>query len=382
MRKVLIVDDEALLRRGLIEMFDWEEQGYTVTGQAANGAEALRLVENDVPHVVIADVRMPVMDGVALTECLQREFPDVAVIILSSFNDFDYVRQTLLLGAVDYILKPRLSRDILLKALKSTEARSALGTPNPNVSFYADLPEPPNALTVFIQELPGFDLEVARDFAERTHFGGTIRYLQGCVVGALSIRRLPTASVIREAHAKVFQLLFLHAPWLGAEKEAERLCRHGMDQLCSAADYECMTSSFAKLTCEAISFFEDSLRAYAGKVLFPVWRYLWEHYDMELNLTGVSNHFFMNKSYLCQLFSRHCHTNSGSLLNDIRIYKAKQLLQNPDISVQTVAQRVGYANPGYFSKQFRSLTGTSPSKYQLECASMKSADARNDIHIL
>ena len=100
---------------------------------------------------------------------------------------------------------------------------------------------------------------------------------------------------------------------------------------------------------------------------------------MELNLSGMSNHFYMNKSYLCQLFNRHCHTNFGSLLNDIRIYKAKQLLQNPDISVQTVAQRVGYANPGYFSKQFRRLTGTSPSKYQLECTSMKPADMRNGI---
>lgn len=366
MRSVLIVDDEELLRQGLIEMFDWEANGYTVAGQAANGAEALALVEADPPDIVLTDVKMPVMDGVELTRHLRERFPGVRTVILSSFNDFDYVRQTLLHGAADYILKPRLNRELLLDALASADSHRGrnLLRGGPDVAFYASCAMAPGPETAFTPALMGFDAAEARDQADRTHFAGAGAYLQGCAAAALSSQKFPTAQAMRQAHRQVYGMLFVHAAWLSAGEQTDPLRRQGLARLDAAPDYPALASTFTALVDRAADLIRDILRQRAGKALGPVWLYLWEHYDQELSLTEVAAKFYMNKSYLCQLFSRHCDTSFGNLLNDIRIYKAKQLLRDADASVQSVARQVGYATPGYFAKQFRRLTGFTPSEYQ------------------
>ncbi|WP_297566821.1 response regulator [uncultured Faecalibaculum sp.] len=103
---VLIVDDEYLIRQGVEFMIDWEKEGFTIIGKAANGREALELAQSRHPDLVISDIVMPEMDGMELTSRLQEICPDTQVIILSSYSEFDYVRNTLTHGAADYILKP------------------------------------------------------------------------------------------------------------------------------------------------------------------------------------------------------------------------------------------------------------------------------------
>lgn len=116
--KVLIVDDELLIRKGIIHSINWEKEGFQIIGEATNGEEALDLIETYRPHIVITDMVMPVMDGVELTKAIKEDYPQIEIIILSSFGDFDYVRSTFQLGISDYILKPQLEGADLLKALK------------------------------------------------------------------------------------------------------------------------------------------------------------------------------------------------------------------------------------------------------------------------
>jgi two-component system response regulator YesN len=116
--KVLIVDDELLIRQGIKHSLHWEKEGFQIIGEAANGEEALDLIENLQPHIVITDMVMPVMDGVELTKAIKEHYPQIEIIILSSFGDFDYVRSTFQLGITDYILKPQLEGADLLNALK------------------------------------------------------------------------------------------------------------------------------------------------------------------------------------------------------------------------------------------------------------------------
>ncbi len=118
MCKILIVDDEKLLRQGFIHMTDWSEHGFQIAGEASNGSEALRRIEETHPDIVVTDIRMPVMDGVELTRIIKTRFPAIQVIILSSYNDFDYVRETLKLGALDYLLKPKMEYKELLNLLE------------------------------------------------------------------------------------------------------------------------------------------------------------------------------------------------------------------------------------------------------------------------
>ncbi len=123
MHKILIVDDEKLLRQGFIRMTKWPEHGFDIAGEAANGKEALSLIETIEPEIVITDIRMTVMDGVELTRKIKETFPQIQVIVLSSYDDFDYVRETLKLGALDYLLKPKMELPELLKILEKAKQK-------------------------------------------------------------------------------------------------------------------------------------------------------------------------------------------------------------------------------------------------------------------
>ena len=123
MIRVLIVDDEYIMRQGLKYMIHWEQEGYEIVGEATNGNEALRLVEELKPHIIISDIVMSVMDGVTFTEMVHRIYPDISIIILSGYNNFEYVKKTLTNGALDYILKPTLNEEELLKVLDKAAQR-------------------------------------------------------------------------------------------------------------------------------------------------------------------------------------------------------------------------------------------------------------------
>jgi two-component system response regulator YesN len=117
MFEVLLVDDEALARNDVKGMLNWEKHGFTICGEAQNGAIALSMMEQHPPHIAILDVSMPTMNGVELSRRIKDKFPKVKMIMLSSFDDFDYVRTCLMNGAMDYLLKHRLNASALLALL-------------------------------------------------------------------------------------------------------------------------------------------------------------------------------------------------------------------------------------------------------------------------
>ncbi|WP_323089914.1 response regulator transcription factor [Allobaculum sp. JKK-2023] len=114
---VLLVDDELIIRQGMEYLIDWEKEGFHLVGKVKNGQEALEAIEKQTPDIVITDIEMPVMSGLDLAEILARSHPEIRMIMLSAHSDFDYVRPAFSLGAVDYILKPSLSPEELLKVL-------------------------------------------------------------------------------------------------------------------------------------------------------------------------------------------------------------------------------------------------------------------------
>lgn len=121
--RILIVDDEYIMRQGIRHMIVWEEQGFQVVGEASNGKEALELMETLKPHIVLCDIAMPVMDGLDFMRVVHRKYPEVFVVVLSGYDKFEYVRQALLNGAVDYVLKPTLNPEELSKILNKVVPR-------------------------------------------------------------------------------------------------------------------------------------------------------------------------------------------------------------------------------------------------------------------
>lgn len=122
MYKVLLVDDEPFILQGLSIIIDWEKEGFEIAGMAGNGLEALEMINNIQPDIVIADIKMPIMTGLELLERVRKNnVSDATFIMLTGFDDFEFARTALKYNVLDYLLKP-VERKELLESLSKARA--------------------------------------------------------------------------------------------------------------------------------------------------------------------------------------------------------------------------------------------------------------------
>lgn len=120
MKKVLLVDDEKTIRKGIKKLVEEVITGYQVLWEASNGSEALEILSIEIPDIIITDVRMPTMNGIDFIRYAKEKLPSTPIIVISGHDDFIYVREALKLGVKDYLLKP-ISRSDLANILLSIE---------------------------------------------------------------------------------------------------------------------------------------------------------------------------------------------------------------------------------------------------------------------
>ncbi|MDU0201057.1 response regulator [Paenibacillus sp. MAH-36] len=113
MKKVLLVDDEILIRETIRDTIQWEQEGFIYCGDASDGEVALPMIEQYQPDILITDIKMPFMDGLELSSFVRRNSPDIKIVILSGHGDFEYARTALRLGVEEYCTKPISSADLL-----------------------------------------------------------------------------------------------------------------------------------------------------------------------------------------------------------------------------------------------------------------------------
>lgn len=106
MYKLLVVEDEKSIAYGIANSIEWEKWGFVISGVCGNGIEALEQIEKDKPHVVLSDIRMPEMDGMELMQHLNQHYPEIKIIILSGYNDFEYLQMSIKNRVMEYLLKP------------------------------------------------------------------------------------------------------------------------------------------------------------------------------------------------------------------------------------------------------------------------------------
>ena len=104
--RVVLVDDEIMIREGFKKLFNWEEHDCQVVGEASDGMEALTVIEKLLPDIVIMDINIPIMNGLKVIQTCRLRYPGMAFIIVSGYDDFSYCREALRMQITDYILKP------------------------------------------------------------------------------------------------------------------------------------------------------------------------------------------------------------------------------------------------------------------------------------
>lgn len=116
--KILIVEDDALVRVALKTLVNWDEHGFNLIGEAEDGDIALTMINNLKPDIILLDMQMPVLDGMGVLKALQKMAHPPKVVVLSSYNEFELVKEAMKLGAEDYILKLNLNFDDLMQVME------------------------------------------------------------------------------------------------------------------------------------------------------------------------------------------------------------------------------------------------------------------------
>lgn len=117
MLKVFLVEDEIVIRNGIKNNIPWEREGFEFVGEASDGELAYPLIMKEKPDILITDIKMPFMDGLELSRLVKKELPQIKILILSGYNDFDYAKAAINIGVTNYLLKP-ISSAKLLEALR------------------------------------------------------------------------------------------------------------------------------------------------------------------------------------------------------------------------------------------------------------------------
>lgn len=122
MLSIFLVEDESIIRETLRDTVPWAQYGYSFAGEAGDGEMALPLIRQVKPDVLITDIRMPFMDGLALSELVRAEFPEMKIIIISGYDDFEYAQQAINIGVDRYLLKP-ITKSALLNVLSELKEK-------------------------------------------------------------------------------------------------------------------------------------------------------------------------------------------------------------------------------------------------------------------
>ncbi len=261
MYRVILAEDEELVRRAILATTDWETHGFNLTGSARDGGEALSLICTTKPNLVVTDIRMPILDGISLIRLVKEELNEdeqPLFIVLTAHTDFDYARQAVKLDVIDFLLKPLDDEEL-----------------------YASL-------------------DKAR------------------------------ANLDRRGRSSRLEFLSSMDPSFGSFKS---------DPLLTGGD---PASSYTEKTIEQIKL----------------------RYTFDITIEEIARKFGISPGYLSKIFKKKTGQTFYDFLCFVRMREAMELLMDPTIRIQEVADRVGYADQRYFSQRFRQIVGCTPSEFR------------------
>ena len=153
MLKIFLAEDEVVIRETIKKMIPWEELGFELVGEAADGEMALPLLLRQKPDLLITDIKMPFMDGLTLARLAKKELPNLKIVILSGYDDFNYAKRAISIGVEDYLLKP-ITKKALIERL--SEIRSRYEDEKTQKEYYEK----------FLREMQAYEKNSSRDFFE------------------------------------------------------------------------------------------------------------------------------------------------------------------------------------------------------------------------
>lgn len=390
MYRIILVDDEPQIRHGLSNLIIWDELGIELVGEASNGEEALALIENEKPHLAIVDIQMPKMDGISLLkETLHLPYAP-KLIMLSGFNQFDYVRESLRLGACNYLLKP-VNEDELKNTLQETlaliddeaakkqqfeESMAALlnNTLNRLISGRIDVRELRekcellnitfrcNHMSIGLIK-PLFNND---DTSQRHIIFDSLRicnmYLKGKADAYCVADVYDNIAIIFKSSDQLLDNNYISA----LLAECSQLMSHELNINCliasgtNADSYKGIPESYNNALSQINNGELQPQKKYSHNVQLAI-DFLDNNYnDSNISLKTLANNLGINPAYLGRQFNQETGQFFSDYLNSLRINHAKELLSSSSMKVSEIALAVGFSSVSYFNAIYKKITGKRP----------------------
>lgn len=397
MYRLIIADDEARIRKGLRNSINWSELNIEIIGEAEDGEIALGIAKEKMPDIMLVDICMPFVNGLELIKQLKDITENCIIIIITGFDEFEYIHEALKLKVFDYILKPVNRdnlKDIILKAVnelnKIEEKKSYLEWAN------KQLDENLNALkaSFFNKWLKG-SLEYEYIVKQLNFFNINL----GKHIGMVAIRiterlNLDVHSNSWDRELINFAVINIASELLGEPKsvvsfidednniiiisnieDIEEWFRIGNEIIEKVQFYTHYAISIeqrkilndilgVKNTYKDIIHDINKKRNYKPVVLLAI-KYIEANYSLNhLNLDRVAEKLNLSPSYLSKLLKQETGLSFIDYLTNVRIKRAIDIMSNPTMKIYQVAEFVGYNNQHYFCKAFKKVMGFSPTEYR------------------
>lgn len=411
MFKVLLVDDEPLVLVGLQGMLNWSQLGWEIVGTARNGKDALALIKEKRPDLVLCDIKMPVMGGLALAKrCQELDLGLPVFIMLTSYEEFDYVRQSINLGVQEYLVKLELSPHTLETALRRAENRiqrertlrapgSASLSPSGGLMQYKerfflqlygglfedraefqrlcgelglsfDAPYYVAALGVLKNDTKDAQ-KLASLSAAITNMAADImpKYVP-CTVTGMDLRHFCVlfplsdlenmegylTAVMEKAGQVLWNYFGTPVRW-AVGKPVQNIMEVSESRRAAFSNLSLVSAK------SPIVFCHSQVQDYHTQQVFEVQEYISQNLNQRLSLNDVAVVFNFTPKYLSQLFAQWGESGFLEFVTAARVNAAKDLMATTDLKIYEISERVGFESAFYFSKVFKKLEGVPPKIY-------------------
>lgn len=417
MTRMLIIDDEFYIRKGIRNAIDWNSVGVEIVGEAKDGEEGLELFLSLEPDLVLTDIRMPFLDGLELIEKITSYQVNCGIIVLSGYDEFEYAQSALRYGVLDYLLKPidkEKLKETVLNAGNTVRNRRSVQhyrqlidqeQATIRTQFLKDflfhritdehvirekinslkLPLENSSYQMICIKLDDFDLLERQFSVENMHEWKD--FISACLAEHLLLSK-SFMGMLLEVSLEEWAVVLTHLDTASAaEKEKElREKIHGLLKELEEHSANTVSVSISPIcyTLQELPGIYQTARL-SNKKYIPctnsvVWSdhpelenvrpevqnaltFIRQHYGEDITVQQVADALYLSPYYLMHIFKNDVGKTFHTFLTEYRMETAKELLREQDCRIYEIAARVGYSDVKYFNKLFKKYTSLTPSDY-------------------
>ena len=419
MYSVFLVEDEIVAREGIRKRIPWDTTPYTLAGEAPDGEIALPALREIKPDILITDIKMPFMDGLALSRIIKKDQPWMKIIILSGHDEFQYAQEAISIGVEEYLLKPVSSKDMLaslekvrvrieeekerIASMENLRRKVRSAEEVYREKWLLDLVTGQSCTVNALEEAQGLGINLLpggysvlivdvpvdpKHYSLRGRVKEVIAALikgredlfmlsQGAERHIILLKNISPATYDEAVYPLAQAIKFEVErntgcyPAIGIGPAADHLTEIIHSYTSAARVLRCMAVTGEKNILTSADFVgsdtDSVMRTKRNSVIQKAKRFIDANYMRpDLSLNSVASSVNMSPNHFSTVFSQEAGKTFIEYLTCVRIDKAKKLLLKSDMKCSDITFEAGFSDPHYFSFIFKKNTGLSPREYRLE----------------